>query len=83
MKGKGNHMSVSLYQALKDDYYLATKILDAEYQHSAASLDDLFKTCENSMCKYNVDFRYCPKIWSFNVDVPYIMNQKHNDWFNK
>jgi hypothetical protein len=34
-------------QTLRDEYSRATKILDAEYKQSSASLDDVIKTCEN------------------------------------
>jgi hypothetical protein len=34
-------------QTLRDEYSRATKILDAEYKHVLASLDDIIKTCEN------------------------------------
>jgi hypothetical protein len=38
-------MSANEPQTLRDEYYRATKILDAEYK--PASLDDVIKTCEN------------------------------------
>jgi hypothetical protein len=38
-------MSANEAQTLRDQYYRATKILDAEYK--PASLDDVIKTCEN------------------------------------
>jgi hypothetical protein len=31
----------------QDEYYRATKILDAEYKQISASLDDVIKTCGN------------------------------------
>jgi hypothetical protein len=31
----------------RDEYSLATKILDAEYKQVSATLDDVIKTCEN------------------------------------
>jgi hypothetical protein len=34
-------------QTLRDEHSRATKILDAEYKHVPASLDDVIKTCEN------------------------------------
>jgi hypothetical protein len=34
-------------QTLRDEYSRATKILDAEYKQTYASLDDIIKTCEN------------------------------------
>jgi hypothetical protein len=33
-------------QTLRDEYSRATKILDAKYKQSSASLDDVIKTCE-------------------------------------
>jgi hypothetical protein len=39
------YMSANEPQTLRDKYYQATKILDAEYK--PASLDDVIKTCEN------------------------------------
>jgi hypothetical protein len=39
------YMSANEPQTLWDEYYWATKILDAEYK--PASLDDVIKTCEN------------------------------------
>jgi hypothetical protein len=38
-------MSTNEPQTLRDEYFRATKILDAEYK--PASLDDVIKTCEN------------------------------------
>jgi hypothetical protein len=38
-------MSANEPQTLRDEYFRATKILDAEYK--PASLDDVIKTCEN------------------------------------
>jgi hypothetical protein len=40
-------MSANEPQTLKDTYSRATKILDAEYKQTSASLDDVIKTCEN------------------------------------
>jgi hypothetical protein len=40
-------MSVNGPQTLRDEYSRATKILDAEYKQTSASLDDVIKTCEN------------------------------------
>jgi hypothetical protein len=40
-------MSANEPQTLRDEYSKATKILDAEYKHVPASLDDVIKTCEN------------------------------------
>jgi hypothetical protein len=34
-------------QTLRDEYYQANKILDADYNQTSASLDDVIKTCEN------------------------------------
>jgi hypothetical protein len=34
-------------QTLRDEYFRATKILDAECNQVSASLDDVIKTCEN------------------------------------
>jgi hypothetical protein len=34
-------------QTLRDEYSRATKILDAEYKHVLAILEDVIKTCEN------------------------------------
>jgi hypothetical protein len=34
-------------QTLRDEYSQATKILDAEYKHGSASLDDIIKACQN------------------------------------
>jgi hypothetical protein len=39
------YMSANEPQTLRDEYSLATQILDAEYK--PASLDDVIKTCEN------------------------------------
>jgi hypothetical protein len=38
-------MTTNEPQTLRDEYYRATKIVDAEYK--PASLDDVIKTCEN------------------------------------
>jgi hypothetical protein len=38
-------MSTNEPQTIRDEYFRATKILDAE--HKPASLDDVIKTCEN------------------------------------
>jgi hypothetical protein len=40
-------MTANEPQTLRDEYSRATKILDAEYKQSSASLDDVIKTCEN------------------------------------
>jgi hypothetical protein len=40
-------MSANEPQTLRDEYSRATKILDAKYKQSSASLDDVIKTCEN------------------------------------
>jgi hypothetical protein len=40
-------MSANEPQTLRDEYSQANKILDAEYKHVQASLDDVIKTCEN------------------------------------
>jgi hypothetical protein len=40
-------MSANEPQTLRDEYSRATKILEAEYKHVSASLDDVMKTCEN------------------------------------
>jgi hypothetical protein len=40
-------MTANEPQTLRDEYSQATKILDAEYKQSSASLDDVIKTCEN------------------------------------
>jgi hypothetical protein len=34
-------------QKLRDEYSRATKILDSDYKHIPATLDDAIKTCEN------------------------------------
>jgi hypothetical protein len=34
-------------QTVRNEYSRATKILDAEYEQTSASLDDVIKTCEN------------------------------------
>jgi hypothetical protein len=39
------YMSANEPQTLRDEYYQASKILDAEYKPS--SLDDVIKTCEH------------------------------------
>jgi hypothetical protein len=41
------YMSANEPPTLRDEYSRATKILDAEYKQSLASLDDVIKTCEN------------------------------------
>jgi hypothetical protein len=41
------YLSANEPQTLGDDYSRTTKILDAEYKHVPASLDDVIKTCEN------------------------------------
>jgi hypothetical protein len=41
------YMSANEPQTLRDEYSQATKILDAEYKHTHASLDDVIKSCEN------------------------------------
>jgi hypothetical protein len=41
------YMSTNEPQTLRDEYYRATTILDAEYNQVFASLDDVIKTCEN------------------------------------
>jgi hypothetical protein len=38
-------MSANEPQTLRDEYYISTKILDAE--NKPASLDDVIKTCKN------------------------------------
>jgi hypothetical protein len=40
-------MSANEPQKLIDEYSRATKILDADYKLSSASLNDVIKTCEN------------------------------------
>jgi hypothetical protein len=40
-------MSANEPQTLRNEYSRATKILDAEYKYTSASLDDVIKTCEN------------------------------------
>jgi hypothetical protein len=40
-------MSANEPHKIRDEYSQATKILDAEYKHVPASLDDVIKTCEN------------------------------------
>jgi hypothetical protein len=42
-----DYMIANEPQTLRDKYSRATKILDAEYKHISASLDDVIKTCEN------------------------------------
>jgi hypothetical protein len=39
-------MSANEPPTLRDEYSRATKILDAEYKQTSASLDDVIKTCE-------------------------------------
>jgi hypothetical protein len=39
-------LSTNEPQTLKDEYSWVTKILDAEYKQTPASLDDVIKTCE-------------------------------------
>jgi hypothetical protein len=41
------YMNANEPQTLRDEYYRATKTLDAEYKQGSASLDDVIKTCEN------------------------------------
>jgi hypothetical protein len=41
------YMSANQPQTLRDEYSRATKILDAEYKQTSASLYDVIKTCEN------------------------------------
>jgi hypothetical protein len=41
------YLSANEPQSLRDEYSWATEILDAEYKHVPASLDDVIKTCEN------------------------------------
>jgi hypothetical protein len=41
------YMSANEQQTLRDEYYRDTKILDAEFKQTSASLDDVIKTCEN------------------------------------
>jgi Leucine-rich repeat (LRR) protein len=41
------YMSANELQTLRDEYSRATEILDAEYKHVSASLDDVIKKCEN------------------------------------
>jgi hypothetical protein len=41
------YISANEPQTLRNEYSRATKILDAEYKQSSASLDDDIKTCEN------------------------------------
>jgi hypothetical protein len=40
-------LSADESQPLKDEYSRATKIIDAGYKQSFASLDEVIKTCEN------------------------------------
>jgi hypothetical protein len=40
-------MNANEPNTLRDEYFGATKILDAEYKPGSASLDDVIKTCEN------------------------------------
>jgi hypothetical protein len=40
-------MSANEPQTLRDNYFRATKILEAEYKQVSTSLDDVIKTCEN------------------------------------
>jgi protein tyrosine/serine phosphatase len=46
-KGPDNFFSANESQTLRDEYSRATKILDAEYKKTSASLDDVIKTFEN------------------------------------
>jgi hypothetical protein len=40
-------MSANEPQTFRGEYSRATKIIDAEYNQTSASLDDVIKTCEN------------------------------------
>jgi hypothetical protein len=40
-------MSANQPQTLRNQYFQANKILDAEYKPESASLGDVIKTCEN------------------------------------
>jgi hypothetical protein len=51
-------MSANEPQTLRDEYSRPTKILDAEYKQTSASLDDVIKTCEN----LHVEEQHQPKI---------------------
>jgi hypothetical protein len=57
------YMSANEPQTLRDEYYRATNILDAEY--NAASLDDFIKTCEN----LHVDEKHQLKILLQNMNI--------------
>jgi hypothetical protein len=39
------YLSANEPQKLRDEYYRATKILDAEYNQASSSLDEFIKTC--------------------------------------
>jgi hypothetical protein len=41
------YMIANKPQTLRDEYSRAIKILDAEYKHVLAILEDVIKTCEN------------------------------------
>jgi hypothetical protein len=43
----GVYMSANEPHTLRDEYSLATKIIDAEYRHVFARFDSAIKTCEN------------------------------------
>jgi hypothetical protein len=50
-------------QTIRDEYFQATKILDAEYK--PASLDDVIKTCEN----LHVEEQHQLKHYSKNMNI--------------
>jgi hypothetical protein len=46
------YFSANEPQTLRNEYSLATKILDTEYKQSSASIDDVIKICENKYMGY-------------------------------
>jgi hypothetical protein len=55
-------MSANEPQTLRDEYSQATKILDAEYKQTPASLDDVIKTCENLHVEEQHQLKKTPEI---------------------
>jgi hypothetical protein len=44
-------------QTIRDEYFQATRIIDAEYKLKPPSLDDVIKTCENLHLEENYQLK--------------------------
>jgi hypothetical protein len=67
-------MNTNQSQTLRDEYFRATKILDADY--TPASLDDVIKTCEN----LHVEEHHQLKIFLQNMNISLIDHYEDQQW---